>query len=91
MYDSCGYCIIIAEIEEANYINSFVRRDEDGYWYLDFLRQPEELDYPEYDYYTILVKIRDGSIIGILDGLSVIEWIRMKLFELYGKDKLTIG
>jgi hypothetical protein len=35
-----------SEKEEAEYINALVKKDKDGFWYLDFLRQYGELDYP---------------------------------------------
>lgn len=39
-------------------LKSIVARDTDGFYYLDYLRQFQELDYPEYDYYNWLARIR---------------------------------
>lgn len=51
---------------ECEFVEGLVKRDKkDGYWYLDYLSQAQELDYPEVDYYTILTNIRRV----ILDGL----------------------
>ena len=39
-------------------LNSIVARDTDGFYYLDYLRQFQELDHPEYEYYDWLARIR---------------------------------
>lgn len=41
---------------------SVIRQDKDGFYYLDYLRQFQELDYPEYDYYRLLTRIRETLI-----------------------------
>ena len=39
-------------------LNSIVTQDTDGFYYLDYLRQCQELDHPEYEYYNWLARIR---------------------------------
>ena len=55
-----------SEKEEAEFVSRLVRKDNDGVWYLDFLSQFGELDYPEADYYSILLRMR-GVIICALE------------------------
>ncbi|MCM1263718.1 MAG: hypothetical protein NC313_13485 [Butyrivibrio sp.] len=43
---------------DLSLLNSIIKQDKDGYYYLDYLRQYQELDYPEYDYYHWLSRIR---------------------------------
>lgn len=43
---------------DMSLMNSVVRQDRDGFYYLDFLRQSQELDSPEDDYYNWLSRIR---------------------------------
>ncbi len=44
--------------DEKEYMTSLLRQDSDGFWYLDSLKQFQELDYPELDYYNILWTVR---------------------------------
>lgn len=45
---------------DKSLLMSLIRRDRsDGYYYLDYLKQFQELDYPEYNYYIWLSTIRD--------------------------------
>lgn len=43
-------------------LKSVLRQAEDGFYYLDYLRQFQELDYPEYDYYRLMVRVRENLI-----------------------------
>lgn len=43
---------------DISLLNSLIKQDKDGFYYLDYLRQFQELDYPEYDYYILLTRIR---------------------------------
>ncbi len=45
---------------DKSLLMSLIRQDKsDGFYYLDYLRQFQELNYPEYDYYIWLSTIRD--------------------------------
>lgn len=44
---------------DMSLLNSVIRQDEDGFYYLDYLRQFQELDNPDYDYYRLLTRIRE--------------------------------
>lgn len=44
---------------DISLLSSIIMRDKDGFYYLDYLRQFQELDYPEYDYYLWLRRIRE--------------------------------
>lgn len=43
---------------DVNLLMSLLRRDMDGYYFLDYLTQSQEFDYPATDYYTWLQGIR---------------------------------
>ena len=43
-------------------LRTLLRQDQDGFYYLDYLRQFQELDYPEYDYYRLMLRIRESLI-----------------------------
>lgn len=43
---------------DISLLNSLIRQDKDGFYYLDYLKQLQELDHPEYDYYNWLARIR---------------------------------
>lgn len=43
---------------DISLLYSIIKQDTDGFYYLDYLRQFQELDYPEYDYYRWLANIR---------------------------------
>lgn len=47
---------------DLSILNSIIKQDKDGFFYLDYLRQFQELDHPEYDYYNWLARIRDHLI-----------------------------
>ncbi|MCI8963576.1 MAG: hypothetical protein HFG37_07665 [Eubacterium sp.] len=47
---------------DISLLKSIIKQDKDGFYYLDYLRQFQELDYPEYDYYIWLTRIRDHLI-----------------------------
>lgn len=43
---------------DISLLNSIIKQDKDGFYYLDYLRQFQELNHPEYDYYKWLTGIR---------------------------------
>ena len=47
---------------DISLLHSIIKQDKDGFYYLDYLRQFQELDHPEYDYYIWLTRIRDHLI-----------------------------
>lgn len=49
-------------LSDISLLKSIIKQDKDGFYYLDYLRQFQELDYPEYDYYIWLTRIRDHLI-----------------------------
>ena len=44
---------------DISLLYSLIKQDKDGFYYLDYLRQFQELDFPEYNYYEWLIKIRN--------------------------------
>lgn len=43
---------------DISLLNSLIKQDTDGFYFLDYLSQYQELNFPEYDYYNWLAKIR---------------------------------
>lgn len=44
---------------DISLLNSLIKQDADDFYFLDYLSQYQELDFPEYDYYNWLEKIRN--------------------------------
>lgn len=66
--------------DEAGYILSLLRKDDDGYYFLDYLKQYQELDDPYY-YYIMLESLREmicKAFIEIKDEgvLEKYKWLR---------------
>ena len=66
---------------ECEYIGDLIRQDKkDGLWYLDYLSQSQQLDYPEFDYYEILSNVRKVIIEGLHHSSKKVrkkyKWIR---------------
>ncbi len=52
------YCDSADDKEFMDMMNSLVELDDDGYYFVNFITQSQELDYPEYTYYMLLSTIR---------------------------------
>ena len=60
LYDGVKASESLQNPYDISLLESLIRQDKtDGLYYLDYLRQFQELDYPEYDYYIWLSTIRD--------------------------------
>ncbi len=44
---------------DISLLNSIIKQDTDGFYFLNYLSQYQELNFPEYEYYNWLVKIRN--------------------------------
>lgn len=77
---------------EAEYVRSCIRRDEDGKYFLDMLRQPQELSDFGDEYYLWLSRVRRIIIKGLNENacrphvLSKYKWLR-KYFNSVVADK----
>ena len=60
LYDGIKASESLQNPYDISLLESLIRQDKaDGFYYLDYLRQYQELDYPEFDYYLWLNTIRD--------------------------------
>ena len=60
LYDGIKASESLQNPYDISLLESLIRKDKaDGFYYLDYLRQYQELDYPEFDYYLWLNTIRD--------------------------------
>lgn len=50
---------------DVELLKSLLAQDQDGFYYVDYLRQYRELDYPEYDYYRWMTRIRECLIFNL--------------------------
>lgn len=67
--------------EECKSIGILLQKDkEDGLWYLDYLSQCGELDYPEIDYIYLLKRIRQVIVKGLCHDVKKVrekyKWLR---------------
>lgn len=64
---------------DLNLLLTLLKKDNDGWLYLDYLKQYEELDYPETDYYKLLKTIRNI----LVDRLNVYNSKSLKIYSKY--------
>uniref|UniRef100_UPI00404924D4 hypothetical protein n=1 Tax=Gelidibacter sp. TaxID=2018083 RepID=UPI00404924D4 len=69
--------------DEAESIMSCISKDNDGYYYIDYITQAnDELDEPNYDLLPYLLKLKalieNGLSSGSTDVISKHEWLRIK-------------
>ncbi len=81
---------------DMSLLNSVIRQDEDGFYYLDYLRQFQELDYPEYDYYRLLTRIRERLVYNLnlyhtnARIFPKYEWMLMYWNDVLAPQSLTV-
>ena len=80
---------------ECEFIERLIRKDKKtGLWYLDYLSQCDELDYPEIDYYDMLESIRKVIVNGLDNDDKYVrkkyKWFRKYFNHVLRDNKLPI-
>lgn len=63
---------------DIDLVGSLIKKDEDGYYFLDYLRQSQEFDYPSSDYYKWMQMVRKAIIINLNNSHSKDEKVYQK-------------